>query len=415
MGLLRWLFPGPAEKVAKARRLMADERFAEARLLVVDLDDEAARALVGEAEAALVRVNLERALQRCRAGDEAAVAGHLEVARQFAREGGEAAFAEVEAAMGAVRRRRALDGVWQGLRAAADRRRRLGDDPGDFVLGALSGAGEVRLFFGGDEPFGLPGIELSPRSGDFVPGWVPAAVDPGQVSASERAAVAEALRGAWPEPLHGAVAAAGDALVDAMVALRAGRPERAVAVLIDLPAENAAARFELGRAAAALGQHAAGALALGEARAAAGAAFVVGGLSSRVMEAQVLRWAGEPVAAWSVVAAMSEAERGAAAHLCVALAMETGHLEEAGAALSGLAVDDPARPQLEAALTLRRALRAEVEGAPILADRARVGSAAFRAAAEAAAGRLQVEVDRVLAALRAVEAASAGEEEDEEG
>ncbi|MCB9544210.1 MAG: hypothetical protein H6703_17415 [Myxococcales bacterium] len=414
MGLLRWLFPGPAEKVAKARRLMAEGRFAEARLLVVDVDDEAARALVAEAEAALVRVNLEGALQRCRAGDEAAVAGHLEVARRFARGEGEAAFAEVEAAMAAVRRRRALDGVWQGLRAAADRRRRLGDDPGDFVLGALSGSGAVRLFFGGEEPFGLPGIELGPRASDFVPGWVPAVADPGQPSVSERAAVADALRAAWPEALHGAVAAAGDALVEAMVALGAGRPERAVARLLDLPAENAAARFELGRAAAALGQHEAAAVALGEARAAAGAAFVVGGLSSRVLEAQVLRWAGAAGAAWSVVGEMSAAERGAAAHLCVALAMETGRLDEAEAALSALAAGDPGRPQLEAALALRRALAAEVAAAPILVDRARVGSAAYRAAAEAAAGRLQQEVDRVLAALRAVEAASGGEEAEEE-
>ena len=69
MGLLSWLFPGPVEKVAKARRLMADGRFAEARMLVVDVEGEAAEALRLEAEAGLVRLNLEGAVKGGRAGD----------------------------------------------------------------------------------------------------------------------------------------------------------------------------------------------------------------------------------------------------------------------------------------------------------------------------------------------------------
>ncbi|MEZ4431092.1 MAG: hypothetical protein R3F65_01680 [bacterium] len=274
MGLLRWLFPGPAEKVAKARRLMAEGRFAEARLLVVDVDDEAARALVAEAEAALVRVNLEGALQRCRAGDEAAVAGLLVGARRFARGRGRRRSPRWRRRWG----RCGGGGRSMGCGRGCGRRRIGGGGWGMIRVTSCWGRCRGRGRCGcssGEEPFGLPGIELA-AGGDFVPGWVPGAAEPGQPTASERAAVADALRGAWPEALHGAVAAAGDALVEAMVALGAGRPERAVARLIDLPAENAAARFELGRAAAALGQHEAAAVALGEARAAAGAAFVVG-------------------------------------------------------------------------------------------------------------------------------------------
>lgn len=427
MGLLSWLFPGPVEKVAKARRLMADARFAEARMLVVDLEGEEAEALRVEAEAALVRLNLEGAVKRCRAGDEEAVVGHLEVARRFHRGDDESAFVAVEAALGAMRQARALDAVWQDLKAAADRRRRLGDDPGDFTRGALEGRGEVRLFFGGDTPFGLPGVELEPRAGDFRPAWVPGVVDAGAVTAGamtgeQRAAVRAALRAAWPSALHEAVEAAGAALEDAVVAMAAGRPEVAVGLLLALPVGNAPARFELGRAAAALGRHEAAAVALGEARAAAGAAFVVGGLSLRVFGAQVLRWAGiggaagATAAAWETVAEMSAAERAEAPYLFIALAMETGHLAEAAAALGELGEGDRARPQLAAALSLRQALAAEVAAAPILADRARVGSGAFRAAAEAAAARLQVEVDRVLAVLRAAEEAearAAGEGEEE--
>lgn len=409
MGLLSWLFPSPADKVAKARRLMEDGRHAEARLVVVDVDTDEARAVLAEAEVALVELNLERAIQRCRAGDEAQVESHLELARQFDRGAAAEAIARTEAELEALRAVRYQDDLWDELRAAADRRRRLGDDPGDFARAALHGEGAVRLFFGGDTPFGLPGVELEPRAGDFVPGWVPAVGEPGSLTASERGAIAKALREAWPAALHPAVEAAGEALVEAMAFAAARRPEEVVARLIDLPTDNPAARFELGRAAAALGMHAPAALALQQARGAVESAFAVGGLSLRVFGARVLRWAGAIGPAWGTMADLSAADRATAPYLYVALAMEAGRLAEAEAGLDALAADDPARPQLAAALELRRALRAEVEAAPILADRERAQTPAFRVAAEGAARRLQAEVDRVLAALRAAEEEGEGE------
>ncbi len=398
MGLLGWLFPKPADKIAKARKLMGDERFAEARLAVLDVDDPEAKAVVAEAEAALVRVNLERAVQRARAGDAEQAQSHLELAEQFHAGGQEALFEETRAEIQRIAVDSARDAVWDDLVTAAERRRKLGDDPGDFARSALHGEGAVRLYFGGDEPFGLPGLEIEPRAAEFVPPWVP----------DDRLRVVEALEGAWPERLHGHIRAAGEPLIDAMLALADRRPEAAVDALLDTPEDNPVTRFELGRAAAALGCHVAAIFALRQAREAADAPFTVGGLPVRVFGARCLRWAGARGPAWETMSDLEAADRDYDRHLYVALAMETGHLDEADAVLETLPDEDPAGPQLDAALTLRRALAAEVAAQPILADPSKQGSPALRKAAEATARRLQAEVDAVIAALKDLEAEEAG-------
>lgn len=398
MGLLGWLFPKPADKIAKARKLMADERFAEARMAVLDVDDPEAEAVVAEAEAALVRVNLERAVQRARAGDAEQAQSHLELAEQFHAGGQEALFEQTQAEMQRIAVDSARDAVWDDLVAAAERRRKLGDDPGDFARSALDGEGAVRLYFGGDEPFGLPGLEIEPRAVEFVPPWVP----------DDRLRVVDALNAAWPERLHGHIRAGGEPLIDAMLALADRRPEAAVDLLLDTPEDNPVTRFELGRAAAALGCHLAAIFALRQAREAAGEPFAVGGLPVRVFGARCLRWAGARGPAWETMSDLEPADRDYDRHLYVALAMETGRLDEADAVLETLPDEDPAGPQLDAALTLRRALAAEVAAQPILADASKQGSPAFRQAAEATARRLQAEVDAVIAALKDLEAEEAG-------
>lgn len=415
MGLFSWLFPKPADKIAKARKLMADERFAEARAAVIDVDEPEAAALRAEAEAALVRINLERAVQRFRAGDAAQAQSHVEVAERFHVGGQEALFAAAEAEMQRLRVAEARDAVWDELEDAAARRRKLGDDPGDFARQALSGEGAVRLFFGGDTPFGLPGVELEPRAAEFVPGWLAAPANPEKPTAAEKAAAVEALKAAWPARLHGQVEAAGEPLVRASLALAAKRPELAADALIDSAEDNTPARFELGRAAAALGCHAAAVLALRQAREAAGEAFAVGGLPIRVFGARCLRWAGALGPAWETVSDLDAADRAYDPHLYIALAIETAHLDEADAVLETLSDDDPAGPQLDAALTLRRALAAEVLEHPILTDASKRGSAEFRATAEAVAARLQAEVDAVVAALREIEREEAAPVVDAEG
>lgn len=401
MGLFGRLFNKPAARLEKARKLMAQERFAEARTAVVDLDDDEARALVLDAETKLVELNLERAVQRARAGDLEAAQGHIEVAERYRKDGQDALFAEAEARITALQAEEARDEIWGELTAAADRRRRLGDDPGDFARMALHGTGAVRLYFGGDEPFGLPGIELEPRASEFVPAWVPETADPPQ--GAEVAKVRDALHAAWPEALHGHIAAGGDGLIRAVVALANRRPEAAVELLIDAPEDNPVCRFELGRAAAALGSHMAAVIALRQARDAAEEPFTVGDLPVRVFGARCLRWAGARGPAWATMSDLSEADRAYDVHLYIACAIEANKLDEADAVLETLSDEDEAGPQLDAALVLRRALAEEAKRAPILTDASKQGSPAFRKAAEAAAKRLQAEVDAVLGALREME------------
>lgn len=399
MGLLGWLFPKPADKIAKARKLMQAQRFAEARMAVLDVDDPDAKALVAEAEAALVEVNLERAVQRARAGDPDQARSHVELAEQFHAGGQEALFEKTRAEIERIAVAGAREAVWDELVAAAERRRKLGDDPGDFARSALSGEGVVRLYFGGREPFGLPGLDIEPRAEEFVPPWVPA----------DGAQVADAIRAAWPEALRPHVEAGGDPLIRAMRALADRRPEAAVDALLDTPEDNPITRFELGRAAAALGSHVAAVFALRQAREAAGEPFAVGGLPVRVFGARCLRWAGARGPAWETMSDLGPADRAYDPHLFIALAIETNHLDEADAVLETLPDEDPAGPQLDAALTLRRALAAEVAAQPILSDPAKEGSPAFMAAAEATARRLQAEVDLVVAALKDLEAEEADE------
>lgn len=401
LGLFDRLFNKPAARLDKARKLMADGRYAEARTAVVDVDLPEAKALVAEAEAKLVELNLERAVQRARAGDLDAAQAHLDTATAFRTPGQDALFDEAEGRIRALQVESARDEIWDDLTAAAARRRKLGDDPGDFARQALGGAGAVRLYFGGNEPFGLPGIEIEPRAEEFVPPWVPETADP--PTAAEAKAVADALRAAWPEALHPHVEAGGDGLIRAMVALAHRRPEKAVELLLDSPEDNPVCRFELGRAAAALGCHPAAVMALRQTREAVEAPFAVGGLPLRVFGARCLRWAGARGAAWQTMSDLDDADRAYDPHLFVAAAIEANQLDAADAVLETLPDEDEAGPQLDAALVLRRALVAEVEAAPILADASKQGSPAFRRAAEATAARLQAEVDGVLAALRDLE------------
>ncbi len=402
MGLFGRLFNKPAAKLEKARKLMAQQRYAEARGLVADLDGDEARALVTEAEAGLVELNLEKAVQRARAGDLEAAQGHIEVAERFRKPGQDDLFEQAAGRITALQAESARDEIWGDLLTAADRRRRLGDDPGDFARSALNGAGAVRLYFGGDEPFGLPGIELEPRAEEFVPPWVPEAADPPK--GADVGKVRAALKAAWPERLHGHIDAGGDGLIQAVVALAHRRPEAAVSLLVDTPEDNPVCRFELGRAAAALGSHMAAVMALRQAREASGDPFSVGELPVRVFGARCLRWAGARGPAWQTMSDLSEADRAYDPHLYIACAIEANRLDEADAVLETLADEDEAGPQLDAALVLRRALAEEVVRAPILTDAEKQGSPAFRKAAEAAARRLQAEVDAVLGALREMEA-----------
>ena len=248
VGLLSWLFPSVSDKVEKARRLMTDERYAEARLMVVGLDDATAKAVVLEAEQALVKLNVEKAIQRARAGDFGQVSSHMELAQQFHDGSLEALFEDAEKQIAAYAAEGATDAVWQDLEAFAQRRQRLGTDPGDFTLSAYSGTGSIRLFFGGERPFNLPGLEVDPLAQWFKPSWIDGGDTEPQVFATQYGDALGAEVGPTdPETL--------ECLQLAAQSYRSEKPEDVVLQLLERTKPDAYLSYELGRAAAALGCH----------------------------------------------------------------------------------------------------------------------------------------------------------------
>ena len=404
MGLVSWLFPKPADRIAKAKKLMAQNRFAEARLEIVDVDDDEAREVKIEAERALVRVNLERAQQYARARDGRQMESCLALAKQFTDGSQEELFERTIELIQSLTQERAVVEMWSALASAAERRRRLGTDPGDFTLQAYEGTCAVRLFFGRETAFNLPGLEVGPDRTWFKPAWVTAAAEPDAPTVVELAAARTALKGAYPALYHEGIDAAGDILARAVLSMAAERPERAVEGLMTLPVDNLPGRFELGRAAGALGDHQASAYALKQFGEADGKDVVVGDLSFRALYAATLRWAGVAKPAYDHAAALREHSPDAIPHLFAALAIETGHFDAARATVEGLAEDNPSRLQLAGVLRLQSALKEQLDAHPIIRDDAQRNSPEWTAAVEAIADVLQVELDAVMASVHAAEA-----------
>lgn len=86
MSLLGWIFPSlqsPDEKVARARRLIAEREFNEARWALEGVNHPEAGALRESANAGLVELNLEAAVSAEALGDRELAAEHLDLAREF--------------------------------------------------------------------------------------------------------------------------------------------------------------------------------------------------------------------------------------------------------------------------------------------------------------------------------------------
>ncbi len=407
MGLLSWLFPKPADRIAKAKKLMAQARFAEARLEIIDVDDDEARALKSEAEHALVKINLERAQQYARAGDAKQVEGCLTLAENFSDGSQTALFEETMELIKSQAQERAVKEMWVDLRQQAERRRQLGADPGDFTLRAYEGTRTVRLFFGAKTAFSLPGLEVEPDQEWFKPGWIQPAADPDAPTAAEISAAQTALKAAYPAHHAENPAAFGEVIARAVMDTAAARPERAVEALMELPEDNLPRAFELGRAAAAFGAHEPAAYALkmfaeGDADGDGKDTFV-GGLCFRALYAAVLRWAGFAATAYDHAVVARTLTPGAIPHLFAALAIETRHFDEAEQVLEGLADDNPSRLQLASVLRLQRVLQAQLDAHPIVRDEAERMSPEWQDAVGDISDVLQGELDEVMAQVREAE------------
>ncbi len=83
MGLLRWLFPSPQDRIDQAQVQLDAGEYARARLTLENLDSAEANALRDRAHAGLKHLNLELAVAEARAGQPARSAEHLKLAASF--------------------------------------------------------------------------------------------------------------------------------------------------------------------------------------------------------------------------------------------------------------------------------------------------------------------------------------------
>ena len=391
VGFLSWLFPSVSDKVEKARRLMADERYAEARLLVIGLDDASAKAVVVEAEQALVKLNVEKAIQRARAGDFGQVNSHLELAKQFHDGSLESLFDDAKEQIEAYAAEGATDAVWRDLKVFAQRRQRLGADPGDFTLSAYSGTGSIRLFFGGERPFNLPGLEVDPLAQWFKPGWIDG-------SELDSDAFATRYADALGRELGPSDAETLEQLQLIAQSYRSEKPEDVVLQLLERTETDALLSYELGRAAAALGCHQAAILSFKQAEMDFGAPFSVERLSTRFWIAVCALWARDMDTA---VTALQDIGDDSPPHITAAVCIEAGRLDEARDVLDVIPDDDDEKPQLLGALKLAVALERVIEEHPVIADESAQGTAAWNDALEQATATLQGALEDVLGELRA--------------
>lgn len=219
MGLLSWLFPSIDDRVTGARARIAKGDFAEARLDLLEIDRDDARALLAEAEQGLALKNLDAALSWALAGDDRKVEQHLSMAESFHRGGLEERFREVRREMRQLRAER--DAAEE--RAKQEREiRQMKADP----LGLTGGAS-----------------------------WLQRPVDEGLYDPEREeveARLALIVEG-YPEALRGAVHKLGADFAKAVLDLEDGRADRALPALLALPDDEPLVRWERARCCHALG------------------------------------------------------------------------------------------------------------------------------------------------------------------
>ncbi len=201
MGWLSRIFgKDPESRISRARKFLADERFVDARWELEELDHPEAAALLEEAMAGLIMLNIEQARALFNADDRDGAKEHLEMARTFGAS---------SAALRDVRKE------WRMVRAAeeaaaARTAQQLPDPEGDDPLWAL--------------PPDDPRLQYAMR----VEGW--------------------------PEQLRRRLVELGPGFAEAVAGLDEGKVKAAYDALGAYVAQDPIARYERARAALALGR-----------------------------------------------------------------------------------------------------------------------------------------------------------------
>ncbi len=308
MGLMSWLFPSEADRIAKAQKMLDKRRWAGARAEVLDIDDPAAREIVAAAEHELALKNLEAAVAHCRSGDDDRARIHLKMATEFAKGAHEEAFREARAEMRSIR---------EGFRADEEMRQRS----------------EAEML-----------LEVHP---DFVSDDADLQLPPG-VSDDQAEALYARLSlivDNYPKKLRKEMAELGADFAQAVLDLEDGKLDAALKVLLELPDDKALVRYERARAAHAMGDPAAAARALKGFEAIAGH-HTIGRIHTGVLLAQVLAESGKVDEALETLTRVRRKDRDAGGVLFAQLLEARDRLPEAEKVLAELVRKHPSEVPL---------------------------------------------------------------------
>jgi len=306
MGLFSWFFPSADDKVALARRALAEERWADARHDVLDLDHPDAASILAEAERGLTDRNLSEALRWAEAGDELRVANHLELAERFHKGGSDDRFRAV---------RRTLR---EQREAVSAEQKRLAEEK------------QARLMQ--VDPLGISGGPSLLRAG--------ATGDIAAEDAEELAARLDLLIANYPADLRERVAEVGAPFARAVLDLDEGRADLALPELLALDPEHPLVCWEVSRAALALGDPAAAARVLKKFGAGAGHR-AMGNQHSGAVLGQVLAQTGDVAGAIEVLEASLKDAPEAAGYPLAQLYATVGKLAEAEQVTRALITRNP--------------------------------------------------------------------------
>ncbi len=312
MGLLSWLFPSPEDRVAKARKLIADGRPADARYELLDNSAPGAAALLSQVENDLARLNIDEAIARCRLGDDRGVQEHLELANNLHSGGLEEEFKVARRELRAIRAER---------REEEERKKR---------------EEEARLM--AVDPLGITG----------GPSWLDEQVDPGLYDADrdEIEARLALLVENYPEDLRAGVRELGAPFAKAVLDLDDGRPDLALPALLELPDDDALVCWERARAALALSDPRAAARSLRKLGEVLGGHRDFGQMHSGALLAQTTAESGDVAGGLRVLRNVRATAPKVGGPLFASLLEANGELGEAESVLKALLKDYPGTQQL---------------------------------------------------------------------
>lgn len=318
MSLWSWFFPSPADRVRRARELLAEGAWAAARAEVEDVELPDADLVRRSAEDGLASMNLDLALNCAKIGDEARVRHHLELAERFL--SGEGEDRVIPPSTDA-----ALMGRLREVRRTIREERQTRDTERARVKAEKDAASQDQ---------GLVAQRMI--------GVVPDHLAPDDEERKQRLALVVEN---YPKDLRRDLDSLGAGFADAVAAMDDGRPDLALQSLDGLP-EHPLVCWEQAIAALGLGDPKRAISALRRFAALANGHRAMGNEHSGVLLSELLARTGDVDGALSLLTEVRTREPKAGGVLFAQLLEARGRLGEAEAVLRDLVARAPSEPRL---------------------------------------------------------------------